>query len=105
MAKVIIDTDTASETFHQEARYTGAAVIHFLNEISMPYALERKTEKAYEKGYAAGAKVGKEAKPVAHQQGMPLWGYCPSCDAKVTKTGSPVGCKWCLQRVIWRDEE
>lgn len=42
---------------------------------------------------------------VHNQQGTPLWGYCPSCGKQITKSSCPVGCKWCLQRVEWRDEE
>lgn len=43
--------------------------------------------------------------PVTNQQGIPLWGYCPSCGETVTKSSSPVGCKWCLQRVEWEGEK
>lgn len=38
-------------------------------------------------------------------QGNPLWGYCPSCNKAIDKSGSPIGCKHCLQRVDWSDED
>jgi len=41
---------------------------------------------------------------VKNQQGYPTWGYCPSCEKTVTKSDSPVGCKWCLQRLKWEGE-
>lgn len=42
---------------------------------------------------------------VVNQGGTPLSGYCPRCNAEVTKPSSPVGCKWCLQRVKWEGVE
>lgn len=42
---------------------------------------------------------------VVNQGGTPLSGYCPSCGEAVTKSSSPVGCKWCLQRVEWSEEK
>lgn len=42
---------------------------------------------------------------VVNQGGAPLSGHCPRCNAELTKPSSPVGCKWCLQRLEWRDEE
>lgn len=36
-----------------------------------------------------------------NEQGIPTWGYCPTCGDAVTKYGSPVGCKNCLQRIDW----
>lgn len=36
-----------------------------------------------------------------NKQGNPLWGYCPNCGDVVTRYGSPVGCKNCLQKLDW----
>lgn len=41
---------------------------------------------------------------VVNQNGIPLSGYCPRCGAELTKPSSPVGCKWCLQRVKWKKD-
>jgi hypothetical protein len=38
-----------------------------------------------------------------NQQGFPKWGYCPSCGKTVTRSSSPVGCVWCLQRLDWNE--
>lgn len=42
---------------------------------------------------------------VVNKNGTPLSGNCPRCNAQLTKPSSPVGCKWCLQKLKWRDEE
>ena len=44
-------------------------------------------------------------KHLTNKQGNPLWGYCPSCKKAIDKSGSPVGCKHCLQRLDWSDED
>lgn len=46
-----------------------------------------------------------EAYEVVNQGGTPLSGYCPRCKAQLTKPSSPVGCKWCLQRLSWEGGE
>lgn len=42
-----------------------------------------------------------EQRPVINIQGIPIWGYCPNCGETITKTGCPIGCKWCLQKLDW----
>jgi hypothetical protein len=42
---------------------------------------------------------------VVNQGGTPLSGYCPRCNAQLTKPSSPVGCKWCLLRLKWEGEQ
>lgn len=42
-------------------------------------------------------------KQPTNKQGNPLWGYCPSCKKAIDKSGSPVGCKYCLQRLTWEN--
>lgn len=44
-------------------------------------------------------------KKVVNIQGNPTWGYCPSCNKTIDKSGSPNGCKHCLQRVDWGNED
>lgn len=51
------------------------------------------------------AKEKQIAKQPTNKQGNPLWGYCPSCKKPISKGDSPIGCKWCLQRVDWRNED
>ncbi len=42
---------------------------------------------------------------VVNQGGTPLSGHCPRCNAELTKPSSPVGCKWCLQKLKWEGEQ
>lgn len=42
---------------------------------------------------------------VVNQNGTPVMGYCPRCNEQITKSSSPVGCKWCLQRLKWEGEQ
>ena len=42
---------------------------------------------------------------VVNQNGTPLSGNCPRCNAQLTILSSPVGCKWCLQRLKWEGEQ
>lgn len=44
-------------------------------------------------------------KKAEHIQGNPLWGYCPTCKKSISKGDSPIGCKWCLQRLDWGNED
>jgi hypothetical protein len=36
-----------------------------------------------------------------HQQGDPLWGYCPNCHTSLYKSMSLHSCRSCLQRLDW----
>lgn len=44
-------------------------------------------------------------KKVVNIQGNPTWGYCPYCNKTIDKSGSPNGCKHCLQRVDWGNKD
>ena len=44
-------------------------------------------------------------KPVENVQGYPYkWGYCPNCGETISQTSCPFGCKWCLQKLDWENE-
>ena len=42
---------------------------------------------------------------VVNPNGIPLSGNCPRCNAQLTILSSPVGCKWCLQKLKWEGDK
>lgn len=38
-------------------------------------------------------------------QGIPVWGYCPSCGQVVKQLHDHTGCSNCLQRLNWNESE
>ena len=67
----------------------------------------KKLRKSYLEGYIDGRNYVLALRipiKVLNQGGTPLSVDCPRCGAQITKPSSPVGCKWCLQRVKWEGE-